>query len=485
MRISGFASGLDIDAMVKQLMTAERAPLDKLNQQKQQTEWKREGYREVSTKLVSFNEKLTSLSLSSAIDSKKAVVSGASVVTATATGAATNSVFNIQVKNLASATNVIFKGVANATKISDIYSGTQTSLQIGSATIDFSANDTIDSLVSKINSNKDAGVTAVFDSATGSLSLTSKKTGGAAISFGATSDFFTSANTKLSTSGQALGKDATVLINGIETKQSSNHFSVNGVDFTLTGVTPDGQSTQVEVAQDVDKVVETIKAFVDTYNEALALLNKKTGEERYRTYLPLTSEQKEAMKEDEIKLWEEKAKSGMLRNDSILSKTTSDMRTSLFADVTLPNGTKVNLAQFGITTGSYSEKGKLHIDETKLREAIEANPDGAYALFGQTDSSATVTNNSKDGIFNRIKKINSAALQSLYDRAGTSKFSSDLTTAFLPESELGLQLRNYDDRIADMNRRLTMIENRYYQQFTAMETAMNKYNSISSSLFSS
>lgn len=177
MRISGLSSGLDIDAIVKQLMTAQRAPLDKLNQQKQQTEWKRDDYREISTKLVSFNEKLSSLSLSSAIDAKKATVSGASVVTATGTGAATNSVYNIQVKNMASATNVIYQGTVGATKISDIYSGSQTSLTIGSATIDFSSSDSIDSLVTKINNNKDAGVTAVFDSTTGKLSLTSKKTG--------------------------------------------------------------------------------------------------------------------------------------------------------------------------------------------------------------------------------------------------------------------------------------------------------------------
>lgn len=483
MRISGLSSGLDIDAIVKQLMTAQKAPLDKLNQQKQQTEWKRDDYREISTKLVSFNEKLSSLSLSSAIDAKKATVSGASVVTATGTGAATNSVYNIQVKNMASATNVIYQGTVGATKISDIYSGSQTSLTIGSATIDFSSSDSIDSLVTKINNNKDAGVTAVFDSTTGKLSLTSKKTGNDPIVFGG--DFFTATNTKLSTSGQTLGEDATVIINGIETKQASNRFTVNGVEFTITGVTPTGQSSQVEVTQDTDKMVDTIKKFVEAYNESLALLNKKTGEERYRTFLPLTSEQKEAMTDDEIKLWEEKAQSGLLRNDSILSKAASDMRTALFADFTLPNGTEMNLTQLGITSGSYSEKGKLYIDETKLREAIESNPEGVHAFFGQTDSSATVSNNAQNGIFNRVKKINTEALQSLYDRAGTSKYSSDLTTAFLPESEIGKQLRDFDTRISDMNSRLTLIENRYYKQFTAMETAMNKYNSVSSSLFSS
>ncbi|GIP51606.1 flagellar filament capping protein FliD [Paenibacillus vini] len=574
MRISGLASGMDIDAMVKQLMTAQRVPLDKLNQQKQQTEWKRDGYRQVSTKLVGFNEKLSNFSLSSSIDSKKANISGASNVSATATGAATNSVLNISVNSMATATNVVFKGTVNATKISDIYSGSETSVKIGDATINFTADETIDSLVNKINSNKDTGVTAVFDSASGSLSLTNKKTGSSPIALegelfnsnskfvadpseltfkgikGATkmSDIYSGSNSSvkigsatisftpdetietfiskinqasgtgvtasydsssgkvslsktgsapisiegdlfnsnanLTTTGQNEGKDAVVIINGITTTQASNRFLINGVEITINGTTPSGQSTQIEVTQDTDKMISTIKSFVESYNESLALLNQKLGEEKYRKYLPLTSEQRSAMKEDEIKLWEEKAKSGMLKNDSILSQTVSDMRSALISDVVLPNGEKINLAQFGITTGSYSERGKLYIDETKLRTALEANPEQATALFGQTNYSSTVQNNSADGIFNRIKKINQASLQNLSDRAGTSKYSSDITTAFLPQSQIGDQLSDLDDRISEMNRKLTMIETRYYKQFTAMETAMNKYNSTSSSLFS-
>lgn len=190
MRISGLASGMDIDAMVKQLMTAQRVPLDKLNQQKQQTEWKRDGYRQISTKLVGFNEKLSNFSLSSSIDSKKANISGASnVITATATGAATNSVLNVKVSNLASATNVIFKGTDGATKISEIYSGGPTgkiTISGSTETIEFNATDTIDSLVAKINGSKEANVTAVYDSKTGSLSLTNKTTGNSAINLGGT-----------------------------------------------------------------------------------------------------------------------------------------------------------------------------------------------------------------------------------------------------------------------------------------------------------
>ncbi len=50
-------------------------------------------------------------------------------------------------------------------------------------------------------------------------------------------------------------------------------------------------------------------------------------------YAPLTDAQKEDMKEDEIKLWEEKARKGTLRNDSTLKSLLTKMRTSIYTSV--------------------------------------------------------------------------------------------------------------------------------------------------------
>ena len=51
MRISGLASGMDIDKLVSDLMKAERMPLDKLKQKKQILEWQRDDYRSMNTLL--------------------------------------------------------------------------------------------------------------------------------------------------------------------------------------------------------------------------------------------------------------------------------------------------------------------------------------------------------------------------------------------------------------------------------------------------
>src|SRR3954451_7454063 len=51
LRISGLASGMNIDEIVTNLMTAERMPLDKINQKKTYTEWQRDDYRTMNTAL--------------------------------------------------------------------------------------------------------------------------------------------------------------------------------------------------------------------------------------------------------------------------------------------------------------------------------------------------------------------------------------------------------------------------------------------------
>jgi len=56
-RVSGLASGMDTDELVRQLMTAERVPLNKLQQKRQLAEWRQDAYREFTNALRSFKDK--------------------------------------------------------------------------------------------------------------------------------------------------------------------------------------------------------------------------------------------------------------------------------------------------------------------------------------------------------------------------------------------------------------------------------------------
>lgn len=488
-RITGLASGMDIDATVKKLMTAEKAPLTKLTQQKELVEWKREGYRDVSTKLVSFlNDKLNTLSLSSSINAQQATMTGnTTAVSATATGAASGGVLNISVQGLASATNVMSTTGAGAhagtEALSNVYSGSDP-ITINGQTIAVDPTDTIDSFIQKINSNKDAGVTAVFDPSSGKMSLTNKATGNTPLTFsGAALEAF---GIKNGSTTNTPGKDAQLTVNGLAITQKSNSFSMNGVNLTLNEVTPTGQTTQVTISPDTNALVKNVQSFVDAYNDVLSTLNSKVGEERYPKYAPLTDDQKKDLSDDEQALWNKKAKSGMLKNDDMLQNTISSMRTAMIQGVTLSDGSKVSFAQLGITTGTYETKGKLTLDTDKLKTALEKDPNIVNNFFGAQDSNAINTNKytDQDGILARMKKVSKASLESLASTAGTSKVSSDANSTFLVNSLMGTQLTGMERRISDWNSRLNTIETNYYKKFTAMETAISKYNTQSTSLSS-
>ncbi|WP_025678750.1 flagellar filament capping protein FliD [Paenibacillus massiliensis] len=507
-RISGFASGLDIDSVVKNLMTAEKVPLNKLNQKKELLEWKRDGYREASVKFVSFAQTKINDTFSklSALDAQKANVSGnTSAVTAKAGNTAAGNL-EIEVTKLAKAASTMSsaapintgsetewgKVLLSNIKDSGISGSGTVNVQVNGVNIEIdAATETLDSFINKINTNTKAGVTAFYDSATGNVSITSKATGAASNNVMLSGDIFTKG---LNLGNQlAGGEDATVKINGLSVSKASNTFSVNGVELTLNSLS-NGQTTKVQVTKDVDKIVETVQSFVDSYNELLSFLNGKVNEERYSKYTPLTSEQRSEMSDSEVKLWDEKAKSGMLKRDSILTGAISEMRTAMIQTVklgssmTVESGTKttseLSMVNIGITTGTYETKGKLILDTDKLRKSLEENPDIVSSYLGQNYATSYVNNkyDQSDGVFSRLRKIANKTLDSLATTAGTSKVSTELTNSFNASSAMGEQLRMLDRSISEMTSKLNRKETNYYKKFAAMESAMNKYNSTSSAL---
>lgn len=503
MRISGFASGLDIDQMVTKLMQAQRAPLDKLNQKKTTIEWQREQYRDLNLKIVDFrNNKLMNYSMSSAISGKKATVIGnTTAVSVKADPNAVTGSMSIEVKSLAIAATLKSSTTGGVGKVDTSKTLAELKGQLGytgsgnlsfkikngdapETTITVKETDSLASVVETINKSA-ANVNAFLDSETGKLSITSKSTGTGSLSVTADAGSFF---TKFGLTGTN-GDNAKVVINGIETTRSSNTFTENGVEFTLNAAAP-GSTSTINIGTDTDKILDTIKSFIADYNGLMDAVNGKLNEEKFRKYTPLTTDQKEEMKDKEIELWEEKAQSGLLRRDSTLTSMISDMRLAVMSGVKV-NGEPENLFAFGIGTGDWTQRGKLAIqNEAKLRAAIESDPDKVLALFTQKTATTDPDQKKKailedNGIFSRLSNILSGAMDSLSKKVGTSAYATDKTTALKPDSIMGEELRILDNRIADMMVLMARKETQYYKQFTAMETAMNRYNSQSSALFSS
>ena len=491
MRISGLTSGIDIDSIVQSLMQSHKTPVTKLQKQSMKIEWQQDAYRSVSTSLVDFrNNKLSNYSLLSSIDAKKAEISGdnTTAVSATASGSTSAGVYHVKVERLASAaqstitTNIT--GAAATAKFSE--AGT---ININGKDISYTKDDTFESLISKINQDKDANVTAIYSQTNGKLSLTSKTTGGGAIEVDSRFNALIGASNWNNVAGQT----AKASVNGVDVESATNQLSVNGLSIQLKTIHSGTSSSTITVSTDTDKILSTIKSFVSDYNSLIESINTKLGEDRYRNYDPLTDEEKEAMTDKQVELWESKAKSGLLKNDSILSSLVSNMRTATTA--TFHYGTneqnepnKVTIQSIGITTGQWYEGGKLFIDEEKLKAALDEDPNKVIGLLtaGSTVSSsnANVVTDTNLGIFHKLSALVMDSLVNLSDKAGTSRTSTSITGSFLENSLLSQQKKNITTRISDLNAKLLNLETQYYKKFTAMETALNKYNSQAASISS-
>jgi len=509
MRIGGLATGMDIDQLVKDLMKAERLPLDKLYQKKQLLEWQRDDYREMNKLLSELDTFIFNGIYRQSTFIKQAVTTSkpneVSVKNINATSPL-NSTINVtslaKAASMNSATDIRKAGATfdpngklvdqRGNLATDFTSNTFTVQAVKSdgtlgTAVSFTIdpnNDSLNSVLQRINSSN-AGVTAFYDSQSGKISFMAKNTGNAKDSSGndvaeiiVTGDFLTGSlkldtdNITAASNGRGqIGENAQFILNGLSTERTSNVFEINGYQYTLTAAS----STDISISAttDVDSIYNSIKTFVDKYNEIIGKINGELKEERYRNYQPLTDEQKEEMSEKQIELWEEKARSGMLRNDSILSGSLSKMRVDLYTKVQGSNITNgfSQLAEIGITTSpNYLDGGKLIIDETKLRQKIQENPDAIYRLFNNDSN-----NQSEKGIARRLRDTIKDTIGKIEQKAGKTIWTNQ-------QFALGRSLEQIEDQIDRFKDRLVQIENRYWRQFTAMERAINQYNSQSMQL---
>lgn len=376
----------------------------------------------------------------------------------------------------------------------------------------FSGTTSLNSMFSTIN-NADAGINIFYDTGSDKVVAMRTETGnlnpnGAEMAFvevtrdgngkvtdnGVVNTFFTSV-LGLTDAVEEDGSDAKFTINGLETTRKSNTFTMNDVTFTLnkstaTGVGTDGkptfsdESSSVNIKTDTEAIVGTIKEFVEKYNELLGKINGELTEERFTSFTPLTSEQKAAMKEKEIEEWESKAKSGMLRRDSLLTSGLSSMRNDLYAQVvanerTLTDSKYNQLAEIGIKTSKdYLERGKLELDEDKLKAAIEDNPEAVYQLFmadgTQPDGKIKYE---EHGLARRLRDSISGTMEKVEAKAGNA-YTTEHNYA------MGKNLLRMKEDITRIEDRLKQREQRYWNQFNAMETAMQKLNDQSTQLLS-
>ncbi len=486
MRVGGLASGMDIDQIVKDLMRAERVKVDKLTQNRQILEWQQEFYREINNKLRTLRDLSFNMRLQGTYLGKKASSSNEALISASGSASAINGVYDVTVEQLAKGVFVASEGDIAEYKatLAEQFGIEAEQLKFSianngvTAEFEISTDKSIFELVSEINNwqNEDGvglGIKVVYDQGLNRFFMQTTGTGKEqSITVSGDDAGFFNEHLKLTplfdTDGSSVtltGQDAIIDFNGSKFQFSSNTVSVAGITLNLKG---EGSAT-VTIAQDTEAVFDAIVKFINTYNETITAISDKLYERRYKDYPPLTDEQREQLSEEQQKKWEEKARSGILRNDPLLSSILTKMRMTMSAVVSGVKGEDPidRLSDLGIKTTADYMSGKLVIEnEDKLRQAIQDDLEGVMNLF--TKSSDVYE---EMGIARRLYQDVNSGINALIDKAGSSNSYSQVDDSFI-----GKAIKNIDKDIDRWEQRLKQIENRYWTQFTLMEKYINQMN---------
>lgn len=506
-RMSGMVSGLDTESIIQSLMEVQTGKKTKVENKLTKHEWKQEKWTDLNKKIYNFyTGSLSKLRLQGSFNTKSATSNNENKVKVSADSSATNGTNTLQINSLASSQYVTSGKLADVnknTKLVDLGFKTSSVDENGInvegdvVTITNGVGDaakTVELKVTKdttvkdfVSALTDAGLNANYDEKQGrffisstdsgkdnSFTITSNQVGGSSALVNLGLDEIDSNITDV-TGGEGLSivtaKDSEIILNGAKLTSSNNSITANGLTIDLQGVTEPGETITLKVSNDVDTMYNNVKSLIKEYNELIKEMNELYYAESAKDYDILTDEQKESMSDEEVEKWEGKIKGALLRRDSTLGSLLNSMKSAMQSSVEV-DGKKYNLSTFGIQTSKdYTEKGLLHIygdeddetysgEEDKLKKALQEDPDG--------------TSKALAGIFQNLYTALNDKTKPIEGLKSAMKFYND--------KQLTTEKTKYEKEISDWTDKLADLEDRYYDQFSAMEVALSKLQSQSSSL---
>ncbi len=515
-RMTGLNSGLDTEAIITAYTSKASKKVQDAKNKKTLNTWTQAAWQDINTKIFSFyNKTLANNRLSQAYKKTKVTTSN-SALTVVAGANAVNGIQTAKIKGLAKAAYLTGSKIegADGSKLDPAANlseelgitegstftikdnnGKERTIQIGGEAKEGS-DAVVTSMNGLVNALKDFGVNANYDAANQRLFLSAKSTGVANdFSFSGDADALmklgiaNADQVKEATAGfdamtkeeqdkllaektasKIDGSDAILELNGAEFTSTSNTFLINGSTFTINSMPADAnEEISITTQPDYDGVYNVIKDMIKEYNDLVGEMSKLYNADSAKGYDPLTEDQKSAMSEKEIEEWEGKIKDSLLRKDNTLYDVMMTM-VNVTNESFMVNGKKMYLTDFGIATGGYfdtdeEDRYKLHIDgdsedtmtgtkDDKLMSLIASDPEAVTSFFQQ------FSNKMYDDLFS---KMGSSAYSSIYKVYNDKQLKSEAT--------------EWDKKIAELEKDLTEMEDRYYEKFSRMETALAKLNS--------
>lgn len=422
--IDGIASGLNTTELIEQLMQIERRPITQMQQ-------RMDAWRDVNMRLANLETKLGNLLLSSTFEAIKATSSAPDAVTATARADAAVGTYRIVVKQVAKA-QIVASASPLSTPASDPL-GLSGTVTVNGVAVTVDASMSLRDIASALNASE-AGVRATI--VDNRLVIEHKELGKPLdlVDSSAAADGVLK-QLGILTQDQATGQwvanviqheqNAVIEVNGIEVTRPGNVIDdvVDGITFTIHDRGSDEERTAViEVAKDANDAVAKIKEVVDQINSALEFMASRLE------------------------------KGAVLQGDATLIRLQSALRLELMerVDTGTPYST---MSAIGLR---FSREGRLEVDETKLREALEADAQAVYKLF----AADTKSGDAADGIARRLRDL----IRSYTQTGGVIASRREMFER---------QIKDIDASIERMKERLSRQEERLYRQFRAMEQALS------------
>ena len=393
----GVGSGLALDDLVQQLISAERQPKElRLNAREEAVDAEISALGAIKSKISEFQDAVDNLRDGSNLNSREPTITNPSedddVISADASNSALRGSYEIIVQQLASGSRITTDAGAFASSSDSLINSGAGSLTFSvgtedSFTININDTTTLADLRELINSSDDNfGVTAnIIETGTTDgprLVILSDKVGDGN-NLEITNDSGNAELDRLTTTGGTSNIDpsniqsaqnAIAIVDGIEVQSSSNEFenTIQSVSFTAKELSPTNSNgekvaTTLDIGFNKEGVEEDIKSFISSYNSLVSEIERLT---RYG-----------ATSEDE---------DGPLAGDSLLRGLQLSIATIVGEEV--PSSGVSSLFQLGI---ELNEDGRLEIGtedfglgagQARLDDTLEENFDDISTLFNDEDN---------------------------------------------------------------------------------------------------
>ncbi|MGZ4195997.1 MAG: flagellar filament capping protein FliD [Solirubrobacteraceae bacterium] len=440
LQITGLASGLDTNSIIKALMAIDQQPITALQNQSS-------GLTATNTQLSSIQTALQQLSASAKALGSASLFSNVqtatstnqtlvSATTKTGTGAVIGS-YQVGVTNLASSAQRTFSFTSPTAADTVTIDGQQISLNAGA-----SAQD----LVNAVNSNSNVDVWATATDS-GTVVLSNRATGDTGTSFIQVSDTTGSLTEQTALAKQ--GTNAQYTINGVAGSSASDTIAngIPGVTLTLNGLTTTSGTVTVNVsppAPNSQSIQTAVQAFVTSYNQVISQIQTQLSTQ--------TSKSDPTV--------------GTLFGDPDLRDLLGNMRQAMYTSGSgLPQG-MASMLDIGVSTGAASGSalpsqnainGNLTLNADTLTQALQNNPNGAAAVL----------------------KSWSQSFSGLVDTE--SQVGGTLDTRIQGDNQ---QITNITNRIQAMQQTLAAKQTALQAQFAALEATLSQNQSTASWLTS-